>query len=228
MSKAAGGNWPAFKQPQSQCWSGKWGSNDGLYFGGISCNIVGATAELFASDAVLTVGSMMNSANVEPDHFGTALQSPDLTAVWGFRTLLDRDFTSTAEYTAAVASLPALVLGARGARAAFVQTIVASTEFQASACARNTTCVAARVGYFLCLNRASCMAAIRAVEAEAEVAAAVRGGALSGVGVGVGVGAGAGAGASADALIASAALAADSASYFGNAALMDASWCIGC
>ena len=33
LSKAAGGNWPAFRQPQSQCWSGAWGgaSPDGLY-----------------------------------------------------------------------------------------------------------------------------------------------------------------------------------------------------
>ena len=33
LSKAAGGNWPAFKQPQSQCWSGAWGgaNPDGLY-----------------------------------------------------------------------------------------------------------------------------------------------------------------------------------------------------
>ena len=33
LSKAAGGNWPGFRQPQGQCWSGRWGANDGLYFG---------------------------------------------------------------------------------------------------------------------------------------------------------------------------------------------------
>ena len=48
---------------------------------------------------------------VDKFHFGASLQSPDLTAVWGFRTLLDRDFTSVGEYHDAVMSLPELVLG---------------------------------------------------------------------------------------------------------------------
>jgi hypothetical protein len=48
MSKAAGGNWPAFSQPQGQCWSGAWGDRaDGLYFGVYSCGLVNATARLF-------------------------------------------------------------------------------------------------------------------------------------------------------------------------------------
>ena len=35
---------------------------------------------------------------VDPAHLGAALQSPDLTAVWGFRTLLGRGFPSAHEY----------------------------------------------------------------------------------------------------------------------------------
>jgi hypothetical protein len=53
----AGGNWATFKQPQSQCWSGRWGSHDGLYFGGVSCNIVNVTAELFNGSPTLFNGS---------------------------------------------------------------------------------------------------------------------------------------------------------------------------
>ena len=48
LSKAAGGNWPLFRQPQPQCWSGTWGKNDGLYFGVVSCGLANLTSQLFA------------------------------------------------------------------------------------------------------------------------------------------------------------------------------------
>ena len=63
---------------------------------------------------------------VDTEHFGEALQSPDLTAVWGFRVLLQRDFQSVSEYQDAVDSLPNLVLGARGPRARFATDIATS------------------------------------------------------------------------------------------------------
>lgn len=92
-------------------------------------------------------------------HFGEALQSRDLTAVWGFRTLLGRDFSSVGEYRNAVASLPDLVLGARGARAAFARSIVASPEFTNSSCKNTAGCLTNRLGQFMCLGRLDCLAA---------------------------------------------------------------------
>ena len=80
-----------------QCWSGGWGQPstwngaDGLYFGATSCAIVNVTRELFAGPAQPNVTEVL--AAVEVEHFGAALQSRDLTCVWAFKTLLQRDFS---------------------------------------------------------------------------------------------------------------------------------------
>eukprot|EP00041_Stephanoeca_diplocostata_P024055 m.602333 g.602333 ORF g.602333 m.602333 type:complete len:245 (-) comp22443_c0_seq24:597-1331(-) len=115
FSKAAGGNWPQMRPAQPQCWSGTWGAGDGLYFGAYSCGIVDVTADLFVNATSQPTPDQLLAA-VDVHHFGTALQSRDLTAVWAFQTLLARDFTSVTEYDNAVASLPEVVVGARGAR----------------------------------------------------------------------------------------------------------------
>lgn len=114
ITKAAGGNWPAFKQPQGQCWSGDWGKGDGLYFGGYSCNIIGAARALFLGPSYLNVTQLLEA--VVPQHFGAALQSAPLTSIWAFRTLLNRDFSNVHEYNDSVVALPNYILGARGAR----------------------------------------------------------------------------------------------------------------
>ena len=198
LSKAAGGNWPKFKQPQSQCWSGAWGDarGDGVYFGAISCGIVDVAKTLFEQHDQPSVAEVLDA--VDHNHLGTALQSPDLTAVWGFLTLLGRDFSNTHEYSDAVKSLPDLVLGARGARGAFARSILSSPEFSKSECATNSSCVAERLETFLCLRTPECMHD-------------VGGSAFSDVDY-------------IDALSA----AADRMSLFGNAALIDPSWCVGC
>jgi hypothetical protein len=71
--------------------------------------LINTTVELFAEPDYPTVEQVLKS--VDTLHFGASLQSPDLTAVWGYRTLLVRDFGSVAEYRDAVLSLPELVLG---------------------------------------------------------------------------------------------------------------------
>lgn len=200
LSKAAGGNWPAFAQPQGQCWSGRWGSGDGLYFGAVSCNLLNVTAELFRQEEQHPAPAAVLAA-VDTSHFGTALQSPDLTAVWAFRTLLDRDFGTVVEYRNCVEALPPLVLGARGARAELASTILASPEFKASACAAQAGCAAARLAQFMCLNQPACTEVCSATHAAGSTEASV---------------------------VAVVADAADSISLFGNAALMDPSWCLGC
>ena len=156
LSKAAGGNWPAMTRPvQPQCWSGRWGSTDGLYFGAVSCGLVNATAALLADTAPPhpTVDQIL--AAVETQHFGTALTSAELTAVWGFRTLLGRDFQSLREYMNAVAALPEVVIGARGARCTFASTVLQSAEFQNSTCGHSNDCTASRLRQFLCLASSS-------------------------------------------------------------------------
>lgn len=151
--QAAGGNWPAFKQPQSQCWSGGWGHSDGLYFGATSCGIVNVTRELFNGPAHPDAEGVL--AAVELAHFGTALKSRDLTCVWAFTTLLQRDFSSTGEYKNCVQSLPSLVLGARGPRATLAQTILGSAECKTSNCDKGQSAIA-RLANFLCLGRHEC------------------------------------------------------------------------
>lgn len=183
MSKAAGGGWAQFTQPQSQCWSR---GVDGLYFGAYSCGIVNATVSLFNGPEHPTVDQLI--AAVDPHHFGAALQSPDLTAVWGYKTVLARDFGSVAEYQAAVSSLPELVLGARGARCDLAHRLAASTEFQNTACAKDAACVSKRLEDFLCIGVSECKAATLSQMCNK----------------------------------------ADSLSLFGNAALMDPAWCLGC
>ena len=156
LSKVAGGDWPAFKQPQSQCWSGAWGnrSRDGLYFGAVSCRIVNVTRELFLGPAHPTVAEIL--AAVKPHHFGTALQSADLSCIWAFRTLLDRDFVSASEYQYCVGTLPSLLLGARGARCELARRVLQSAEFNRSACADDPACIERRLHQFLCLGLKRC------------------------------------------------------------------------
>lgn len=194
LSKAAGGNWPAFRQPQSQCFSR---GQDGLYFGAYSCNIVGAVAINTTSPVLAPANLSDVLSNVNLQHLGAALQSPDLTAVFAFRALLDRDFGGWIEYQDAVKALPGLVLGARGARAASAATILASPEFQASPCARDPACVQTRLRLFLCLGRTDICPPTSAEETTAGMIAAFSD-------------------------------AADSVGLFGNAALMDPAWCLGC
>ena len=159
LSKAAGANWPAFKQPQSQCWSGAWGgsSRDGLYFGAVSCGIVNVTKQLFLGPERPSAAEVV--AAVTPHHFGAALQSADLSCVWAFRTLLGRDFVSASEYQYCVGTLPSLVLGARGARCELASRVVRSAEFNRSTCADDPACVGRRLRQFLCLGLQRCEAA---------------------------------------------------------------------
>jgi hypothetical protein len=200
MSKAAGGNWPAFNQPQGQCWSGRWGTEDGLYFGGLSCGIVNVTAELFAQPQQPSPKTILKA--VDLNHFGTALQSADLTTVWAYRTILDRDLNSLQEYNVSLHLLPfnGLVIGARGKRCALARTLVACAEFVTSPCGHNATCTLDRLAQFLCLGRPDCVELAHRHSAAAatppEFALALCD-------------------------------AADSLSLFGNAALMDPAWKIG-
>ena len=201
---------------QSQCWSQ---GEDGLYFGAVSCNIVNATAALFANaSAPVTPVDLLGA--VDTAHFGQALQSPDLTAVWSFQVLLGRDFRSWQEYHDAVAALPPLVLGARGGRCDFAKDVLRSAEFNASACARDMGCISSRLATLLCLDRARCTA-----DALERVAASpppprttLRLGDASKESLP----------ASVTAMVDGFCDAADSHSVFGNAALMDPAWCLGC
>lgn len=186
MSKAAGGNWPGWKQPQSQCYSS---GEDGVLFGAYSCNIVSAAADMFAEDPY----QPLTNSSVDVLHVGIAMQSPDLTAVAAFNMLLGRQFKNEQEYAGQVALLPGLVLGARGARCDFASRVLASDEFRASACSRNPTCLQARLSNFLCLGSAAC---IRGSANLSDPEALCR--------------------------------SADSLGLFGNAALMDPAWCLGC
>eukprot|EP00937_MAST-01D_sp_MAST-1D-sp2_P005819 g5819.t1 len=207
LSKAAGGDWPAFAQPQGQCWSGRWGAGDGLYFGAVSCGLLNVTAALFAQPAAAMQPSPAAVLSaVDAQHFGAALTSPDLTAVWAFRSLLGRDFGSTREYKECVSALPPLVLGARGARARLAATVLDSAEFRAGACAAQAGCAEARLAQFMCLGRVDCAAACGTAAAAGAPNAS----------------------ANASVRVAEMADAADALSLFGNAALMDPSWCLGC
>ena len=201
MSKAAGGNWPAFTQPQGQCWSGRWGSNDGLYFGAVSCGIVNVTADLFAQPEQPTPAEILQ--RVDSNHFGNALQSADLTAVWAFRTIHTRDVTSLAEHNATVRLLPwnGLVIGARGKRCTLARTLVASPEFIMSPCSNHTTRTTDRLAQFLCLGRPDCveLATLKSHNASDRM----------------------------EVVVVAMCDAADSLSLFGNAALMDPGWKIG-
>jgi hypothetical protein len=161
LLQAAGGNWPGFKQPQSQCWSGGWGRGDGLYFGSTSCGIVNVTRELFTGPSHPDAEVVL--ASVDLAHFGTALQSRDLTCVWAFTTLLQRDFSSVGEYSNCVKSLPDLVLGARGPRATLAQRILGSTECKARNCDRGQSAMA-RLRNFLCLGRHECSTASNTID----------------------------------------------------------------
>ena len=201
MSKSAGGNWPAFTQPQGQCWSGRWGGNDGLYFGAVSCGIVNVTADLFAQPEQPTPIDILEA--VDSNHFGTALQSTDLTAVWAFRTIHTRDFTSLAEYNATVRLLPwnGLVIGARGKRCTLARTLVASPEFMMSPCSNHITCTTDRLAQFLCLGRPDCVKLATRKSHNASDRMEV--------------------------VVVAMCDAADSLSLFGNAALMDPGWKIG-
>jgi len=120
------------------------------------------TRELFLGPAQPTAAEVL--AAVTPQHFGAALQSADLSCVWGFRTLLGRDFGSAAEYQACVASLPSLVLGARGARCELASRVLSSAEFKNSSCAADQACVGRRLGQFLCLGLPGCAGAGAAPE----------------------------------------------------------------
>ena len=216
LSKAAGGNWPAFHQ--SQCWSGgasgsASGSGDGIYFGAVSCGLLNVTKEIFLGPDTYSVPQVLRE--VQPFHFGKALQSPDLTAVWGFQTLLRRDFANIEEYKNAVQTLPTFILGARGARAKFAIQLIESDEFQKSVCASNVSCVGERLEQFVCLGVAECTVAMegwhssgggRVLETSQGGGNVVRGG--EGV-----------------TLLCDAA---DRLNLFGNAALIDPTWCVGC
>lgn len=174
--QAAGGNWPGFKQPQSQCWSGGFGRGDGLYFGATSCGIVNVTRELFSGPSHPDADGVL--AAVDLAHFGTALQSRDLTCVWAFTTLLQRDFSSVGEYNNCVQSLPSLVLGARGARATLAQAILGSPECKARNCDRGQSAMA-RLLKFLCLGRHECSTGINTIDNASIGAMADRADALS-------------------------------------------------
>lgn len=138
-------------------------------------------------------------AAVELEHFGTALQSRDLTCVWAFSTLLQRDFSSFEEYHDCVLSLPSLVIGARGPRATLAVTILRSAECKTRHCDRGHS-AAARLTQFLCLGRHDCFANNSTIDIP---------------------------GSSIDEVVDVMADRADSLSLFGNAALMDPSWHIG-
>jgi hypothetical protein len=169
----------------------------------VSCGIVNITAELFNGPMNPAPAELLKE--VTTDHFGKSLQSADLTAVWGFATLLAREFASLAEYQDAVLSMPELVLGARGARCTFARTIISSPEFQQSDCAQQRACANTRLAEFVCLNSNVCM----------DLASQIFGGNIITAG-------------DPNATALAMCDAADSLSLFGNAALMDASWCIGC
>ena len=134
----------------------------------MSCGIVNVTRELFLGPAQPTAAEVL--AAVTPQHFGAALQSADLSCVWGFRTLLGRDFGSASEYQACVASLPSLVLGARGARCELASRVLSSAEFKNSSCAADQACVERRLGEFLCLGLPDCVGAGSAPEALCDAA----------------------------------------------------------
>ena len=207
LSKAAGGNWPAFSQPQPQCWSGAWGGAgaDGLYFGAVSCGLVNVTKDIFSGSPEPGPQDILHA--VDLGHFGGALQSPDLTAVWAHRVLLARDFANVSEYSSAVQRLPPLVLGARGSRCAYAKALIASAEFRASACASQSGCAEARLRTLLCLDMPQCTADANLIAGR--LVSSEHTNMLDGI---------------ADALC----RAADGLSLFGNAALMDPGWCIGC
>ena len=140
---------------------------------------------------------------VSKNHLGIALQSPDLTAVWGFRILLGRDFHSLAEYRDAVASLPTVVLGARGPRSAFALRLLQSPEFTNGNCSRSSQCVETALNYFLCLNYTKCTKGYADVDIYKSST-------------------------NMNLMVAKMSSVADSIGLFGNAALIDPTWCIGC
>ena len=152
------------------------GHGDGLYFGATSCGIVNVSQELFSGPSHPDVDEVL--AAVDLAHFGTALQSRDLTCVWAFTTLLQRDFSSVGEYNNCVQSLPSLVLGARGARATLAQTIMGSAECKARKCDRGQSAMA-RVLNFLCLGRHECYTGNNTIDSASIAAMADRADALS-------------------------------------------------
>ena len=111
------------------------------------------TRELFTGPSHPDAEGVLTAVDLA--HFGTALQSRDLTCVWAFTTLLQRDFSSFGEYSNCVKSLPSLVLGARGPRATLAQTILGSTECKARNCDRGQPAMT-RLLNFLCLGRHEC------------------------------------------------------------------------
>jgi hypothetical protein len=208
LSKAAGGNWPEFQQ--SQCWSGRTlGSADGIYFGGVSCGLLNVTKEIFLGPDTYSVSQVLRS--VDPFHFGKALQSPDLTAVWGVQTLLRRDFVNIEEYKSTLQTLPSILLGARGARGKFATQLIESDEFQKSECANNMTCVGERLQQFLCLGMAEC-AVLATIQSWKVRIVNNDDGDDDDDDDGVN-------------LLCDAA---DRLNLFGNAALIDPTWCVGC
>ena len=194
-----------FFSGQTQCFtpiaSGTAGWGPPAVFGAVSCNVVAPAVQLFASldsgEDKLALALSPPPVGIERSYLGRQLQQADTTAAWLFQILLGRDFSSTAEYTNMVASLPNRssdgLLSCAGARAEAAMTIVTSAEFKAQACARDSTCLARRLMNALALRQPA-----NATELQSSIARMAPASLSGGVGRG---GAGAGVDAVADALV---------------------------
>ncbi len=153
-----------FVPDQAQCFSpiststAGWGPP--AVFGAVSCDVVAPAARLFASldsgVAPLQLALSPPPVGIERTYLGRQLQQADTTSSWLFQILLGRDFTSTAEYSNMVKSLPNRtsdgLLSCAGARASAATTIVKSAEFSSSACGKDNTCLARRLMNALALR----------------------------------------------------------------------------
>lgn len=105
-----------------------WGAGP-IYFSASACGLLDTAATLWSDPYRSPVDGGVNVA-----HLGQQLQGAGDTAVFVFAQLLNRNFSSVAEYEDAVLTLPPRVYGAVGTRCAFVTTILTSPEFGQRVC----------------------------------------------------------------------------------------------
>jgi hypothetical protein len=149
-----------------------WGAGS-IYFSAFACGLLDTAAALWADPFVGPLDGGVSRA-----HLGLQLQGAGDTAVLVFAAALGRNFSSRAEYAAAVAALPPRMPAAAGPRCAFVAGVLASAEFNSAACAPALPPLQRAACAVRAAHRAVLLAAAPADE-EAALAAEVAAGTLT-------------------------------------------------
>lgn len=105
-----------------------WGAGS-MYFSAFACGLVETAASLWDSPYLGP-----RDGGVSADFLGQQLQGAGDTAVFVFAAMLNRNFTSKAEYTDAILTLPPRLYAAQGPRCDFIRTVLSSAEFNSLIC----------------------------------------------------------------------------------------------